>query len=228
MVPSKHDPTMDAGRYAADRREKPLDEDGFKKWGFVIYRCTYQNNTDRQNFMDHFVSAAPGYLEFYNGLDLLDTFTPTVLEDPSFEGATVATLREHFHQWKKTALKEEQGVSEDYTPTSGRYRFFITVDQEAMESVLNTPLGGFEEYELGHVRMVNAEWKWTDVPEEDSEDEDISEPEEFEPLEGCTEDDVGWMNIRWRIVQLPGFHKMTEIDDWQAYYVRYPGIADIN
>ncbi|KAJ5044261.1 hypothetical protein EN45_013480 [Penicillium chrysogenum] len=89
MVPSKHDPTMDAGRYAADRREKPLDEDGFKKWGFVIYRCTYQNNTDRQNFMDHFVSAAPGYLEFYNGLDLLDTFTPTVLEDPSFEGATV-------------------------------------------------------------------------------------------------------------------------------------------
>jgi hypothetical protein len=66
------------------------------------------------------------------------------------------------------------------------------------------------------------------VPEEDSEDEDISEPEKFEPLEGCTEDDVGWMNIRWHIVQVPGFHKITEIDDWQAYYVRYPGIADIH
>lgn len=85
MVSSKRDPTIDAGQYAADRLEKLLDEDGFKKWGFVIYliyRCTYQNNTDRQNFMDHFVSAVPRYLEFYNGLDLLDTSTTTVLEDP--------------------------------------------------------------------------------------------------------------------------------------------------
>lgn len=43
-------------------------------------------------------------------------------------------------------MREEQGVSEDYTPTNGRYRFFITVDQEAMKSVLNTPLEGFEEF----------------------------------------------------------------------------------
>jgi hypothetical protein len=33
----KRDPTIDAGQYAADRLEKLLDEDGFKKWGFVIY-----------------------------------------------------------------------------------------------------------------------------------------------------------------------------------------------
>lgn len=83
MVPSKRDPTMDAGRNAADRLEKLLDEDGFKKWGFVICRCTYQNNTDWENFMARFVCAVPEYLEFYNGLDLLDKFTPTVLEDPS-------------------------------------------------------------------------------------------------------------------------------------------------
>ncbi|CDM37450.1 unnamed protein product [Penicillium roqueforti FM164] len=55
--------------------------------------------------------------------------------------------------------------------------------------------------------------KWTDAPEEDSKDEDISEPKEFKPLKGYTEDDMGWMNIRWRIVQLLGFYKMTEIDD---------------
>ncbi|KAJ5436236.1 hypothetical protein N7445_007121 [Penicillium cf. griseofulvum] len=224
---SKRDPTMYSFMNEADLVEKLLKEDGFTIWGFVIFRCTYHNDSDWKNFMARMVGAVSEDLKEYSGLDLLDTFAPTVLEDPSFEGATVATLREHFHQWKKSALKEEQGVSEDYTPTSGRYRFFITVDQEAMESVLNTPLGVFEEYELGHVRMVNAKWKWTYVPEEDSEDEDISEPE-FEPLEGCTEDDVGWMNIRWRIVQLRGFHKITEIDDWETYYVRYPGIANIN
>ncbi|OQD90210.1 hypothetical protein PENSOL_c060G04780 [Penicillium solitum] len=177
---SKRDPTMYSSMNQADLVEKLLKEDGFTTWGFIIFRCTYHKDSDWENFMARIVGAVSEDLKEDSALDLLDTFAPTVLEDPSFGGATVATLREHFHQWKKTAMREEQGVSEDYTPTSGRYRFFITVDQEAMESVLNTPLGG----------------KWTHVPEEDSEDEDISEPEEFEPLEGCTEDDVGWMNIR--------------------------------
>lgn len=222
---SKRNPTMLSASNAADRVEELLKKDGFTTWGFVIVRCTYHNDSDWEKFMGRIIGAVSEDLEFHKGLDMLETFAPTVLEDPSFEGATVATLREHFHKWKKTAMKEEQGVSEDYVPKSGRYRFFITVDQEAMESVLNTAVGEYEEYELGHVRMINAEWKWTYVPEEDPEDE--PEVEEFEPLEGCPEDDVGWMNIRWRIVQLPGFYKMKEIDDWQTHYARYPGIADI-
>ncbi|CAG8268667.1 unnamed protein product [Penicillium salamii] len=215
MVPSKRDPTMHASLNEADRLEKLLDKDGFKKWGFVIYRCTYQNNIDWENFMARFVSAVPDYLEFYNGLDLLDTFTPTVLEDPSFEGATVATLREHFNQWAKSSLKEEQGVAEDYQACTGRYRFFIMVDQEAMDSVLSAPE---DEDEAAFVRMVYAEWE-PEVPDE----EDIAK----EPIEGCTQNDVGWMKTCWRWVQLPGFHKMQDWDDWEAYYVRPPEIGDI-
>ncbi|KAJ5681033.1 hypothetical protein N7536_012172 [Penicillium majusculum] len=199
---SKRDPTMYSSMNQADLVEKLLKEDGFTTWGFIIFRCTYHKDSDWENFMARIVGAVSEDLKEDSALDLLDTFAPTVLEDPSFGGATVATLREHFHQWKKTAMREEQGVSEDYTPTSGRYRFFITVDQEAMESVLNTPLGGFEEFKLGHVRMVDA--------------------------------GNGHMclkrTLRTRIYQslrsssplkgLPGFHKITEIDDWQAYYVR--------
>jgi hypothetical protein len=220
---------MDSGLNGSDPLEALLTEDGFKTWGFVIYRCTYRNDSDWEKFLARFLSSVRESLEFYSGLDLLDTFNPTVFEDLSFEGATVTTLREHFHQWKKTALKEEQGVSEDYIPESGRYRFFVNVDQEAMETVLSAP-EGYDSYESGFVRIVNAEWKWTEVPpEEDSiiEDGDISDPEEFEPLEGCTEHDVGWMSIRWRIVELPGFRKLRDNDDWQTYYVRSPEIADI-
>jgi hypothetical protein len=149
---------MCAGLNEADRIEALLNKDGFKEWGVVIYRYTYQNNSDWEKFMARFMNEVSGHLEFYNGLDLLDTFTPTVLEDRSFEGATVATLREHFNQWAKTSLKEEQGVSENYCALTGRYSFFITVDQEAMESVLNVP----EECELdetGFVRMVYGEWE---------------------------------------------------------------------
>ena len=57
--------------------------------------------------MARMVGAVSEDLKGSNGLDLLDIFALTVLEDPSFKGATVATLREHFYQWKKTALKEE-------------------------------------------------------------------------------------------------------------------------
>ncbi|KAJ5121564.1 uncharacterized protein N7515_009525 [Penicillium bovifimosum] len=222
MVPSQRDPTMDAGRNAADRLEKLLDEDGFKKWGFVIYRCTYQNNTDWENFMARFVSAVPEYLESYNGLDLLDTFTPTVLEDPSFEGASVATLRVHFSQWAQTSLKEEQGVAEDHQACTGRYRFFIMVDQEAMDSVLSAPE---DEDEAAFVRVVYAEWKPEMPDEEDIAHGDGSELEE--PIEGCTQNDVGWMKMCWRWVELPGFLKLRDWDDWEAYYVRPPEIGDI-
>ncbi|KAJ5525131.1 hypothetical protein N7494_011781 [Penicillium frequentans] len=212
VPPSKRDPSMDADLNEADQLEVLLNKDGFKTWGFVIYRCTYLNNSDWEKFIARFLGAVPDYLEFYSGLDLLDTFAPTVLEDPSFEGATIATLREHFKQWAKASLKEEQGVAEDYYARTG-----------AMESILSAP----EEFEdeAGFVRMVHAEWQPEVLDEEDIANGDVSEPEE--PLEGCTEHDVGWMNMRWSIIELPGFHKLRDIDDWQAYYARPPAIGDI-
>ena len=131
-------------------------------------------------------------------------FTPTVDKDPSFEGTTVATLREHFNQWVKTSLKEEQGVAEDdHGFRTGRYRFFIIVDQEAMESALSAPE---DDDETGFVRVVYAEWEPEAFDEQDIANGDVSEPEE--PLEGCTQNDAGWMKMCWRWVELPGFHKM--------------------
>ncbi|KAJ5984314.1 hypothetical protein N7481_006413, partial [Penicillium waksmanii] len=110
-------------------------------------------------------------LEYYSGLDLLDTFTPTVLQDPSFEGTTVSTLRSHFDQWAKTARKEKQG------------------DQDAMESVLNAPV---DQDETGFIRMVYAEWGPEELDEEDIANGDVDVEE---PLEGCTGYNVGWMKL---------------------------------
>lgn len=222
-TPSKRDPKIDTGLNEADRLEALLKKDNFKTWGFVIYRCTYQDNAEWERFMARFLSAVPEFLQYYSGLDLLDTFAPTVFEDPSFEGATVVTLREHFNKWAKTARKEEQGVSEDYRARTGRYRFFITVDQEALESVLNAP-EDFDE-KVAFIRMVYAEWEPQEYDEEDIANGDVDPPEE--PLEGCTEHDVGWMKMYWRITELPGFGHLRDIDDWQTYYVRSPEIGDI-
>lgn len=204
-TPSKRDPKIDASLNEADRLEALLEKDNFKTWGFVIYRCTYQDNAEWEKFMTRFLSAVPEFLQYYSGLDLLDTFAPTVFEDPSFEGATVVALREHFNKWAKTARKEEQGVSENYRARIGRYRFFITVDQEALESVLHAPEDIDEE--VAFVRMVHAEWEPQKYDEEDIANGDVDPPEE--PLEGCTEHDVGWMKMYWRITELPGFGQLA-------------------
>jgi hypothetical protein len=225
MTPSKRTPAMSAGLNEADIIEALLKKDGFKKWGFVIYRCTYQNNSDWEKFMARFLNEVTNHLESYNGLDLLDTYMPTVLEHPSFEGATAATLREHFNQWAKTSLKEEQDVPENYRAANGRYRFFIAVDQEAMESVLNVPEDSDMD-ETGFVRMIYGEWEPEVLDEEDIANGHETEAEE--PIEGCTLHNVGWMKMSWRWVVLPGFHKMRSCDDWETYYARPPEIGDID
>ncbi|KAJ5670384.1 uncharacterized protein N7477_005747 [Penicillium maclennaniae] len=214
MVPSKRDPTMDVCLNEADRPEALLNKDGLKTWGFVIYRCTYQNNSDWEKFMARFLSVVPDYLEFYSGLDLLDTFAPTVLEDPSFEGTTVATLGEHFNLWAKVSLKEEKGGPEDYYVRIGRYRFFIMVDQEAMELVLSAPK---HDYETSFVRVRYSMKRIRNG--------DVPEPEE--PLEGCTENDVGWMKVCWAYVGLPGFHKLLDKESGKCVMLGRRESADI-
>ena len=98
------------------------------------------------------------------------------------------------------------------------------VDQEAIESVLNAP---DDDEDTGFVRLVQAGWE----PEVLDEDEDElrernrAEPEE-EPLEGCTEHDVGWMNVRYRDVEVSFVH-MTDSIRWDMYYSRPPGIQKL-
>jgi hypothetical protein len=145
------------------------------------------------------------------------------LEDPSFEGATVATLRKHFKHWAKASLKEEQGMPEDYYARTGRYLFFIIVDQETMESVLSTTED--DDYGTGFVRLVNAEWKPEVTDEEDIANDDVPPPEE--PLGGCTENGVDWMKVWLGYVELPGFHKIRDRENWEAYYTRTPEMADL-
>lgn len=66
------------------------------------------------------------YLGYYNGLDLLGSFAPKILDDRSFEGATIISLREKFNEWAMTAVIEEQGIDPSYLLhlKNGGYRVF--------------------------------------------------------------------------------------------------------
>lgn len=62
---------METTNNTADGLARFLQKDGFKTWGFVIYRCTYQNDSDWEKSMTRFLYHITHKLEFYNGLDLL-------------------------------------------------------------------------------------------------------------------------------------------------------------
>ncbi|GLA07877.1 hypothetical protein AnigIFM60653_009116 [Aspergillus niger] len=115
---------------------------GFQNWGIVIYRCTYESDSDWEEFMSRFLRQVRTSLESYDGLDLLDSFRPTVMDDKTqFSGVTPETVRDHFNAWSTTACEAEQGVPlTDYRwYSTARYGLCIIVDEEALKSVLNIP-----------------------------------------------------------------------------------------
>jgi len=100
----------------ADKIQDQLHYDGHRVWGFVVYRCTYGDDAAWQTFLERINASIRDSLEFHHGLDLLeeDCFKLTVLEDVSkFDGASVQLVREHFKEWRKNAVHEDQGTSEE-------------------------------------------------------------------------------------------------------------------
>lgn len=174
------------------------------------------------------------YLEYDNGLDMLDSFAPTVIQDrAAFEGATTAALREHFvNTWVPSAFSvENPGLDMDILPNAeaGRYRFFIMVDEESLRSVLDATEDGINK--TGFVRLVQADWgsQRAYVVEEGDEEEIALVPgwDECEPLEGCILRDVGWMNVLYDHVEAMGYLSIRMHWDWEDHYYRPPEIVQI-
>lgn len=119
--------------------------------------------------MHRFIGQVKGRIEFYNGVDLLDSFAPTVLEDKTLlNSATASVICKHFQQWRATASQQEQGIPIERAEwaQSGRYRSCLTVDEEDLLSVLNAPPVG-QVNETGFVILINGKW----VPEVMDEEE---------------------------------------------------------
>ncbi|GFF30758.1 hypothetical protein IFM51744_01230 [Aspergillus udagawae] len=208
--PSKRTPGNESRDNLADRVEKALKEAGLRTWGFPIYRCTYQNDS--------------------NWAEFLDRFQTTVVEDRAlFEGASTATIREHFQRWATTAIQEESGGSPDMIRYSNveaaRYRFCLFVDEESLQSVLRAPIDDCINKDA-FVNMLYGWWKPESIEDFSQEDlEDVDKPEDllddgYDPIEGCTLRDVGWMKVALCDAGLEGFIKMGEYGEWERLYER--------
>ncbi|TLD39590.1 hypothetical protein E2P81_ATG00577 [Venturia nashicola] len=157
---SDSDDEQPAARRPADVREVQAQRWlSQKKWGFVLYRCTYGDDATWARFMDVF--EAMGRCHTMEDSTLNATLAFDVREDKVlFQSDDLTTVREHFNTWihsedVQSELREEEhqeydgdadllhrihcvqiNTSKPAYLTRPRYSYFIYVDNSAMESVL--------------------------------------------------------------------------------------------
>ncbi|KAL3477053.1 hypothetical protein BJX99DRAFT_226643 [Aspergillus californicus] len=223
MAPSKRTPDRSTFKNEADTIERLLQHDEFRSWGLVIYRCTYTSDSDCDEFMRRLRFCVTETLNQHNGLDVLESFAPTVLEDTRFGGATTSTVREHFKRWVVTACQEEQGIAwrDAQYAQSPRYRYCLMIGEEAMQSVLEAEMDELMWVnESAYVKLIRRDW-----PDTFEDDELAAAPSVLDdqgPIEGCALDDVGWMKVRAGRAQIEAHVHMP---DWRTQYRRPPEIA---
>lgn len=61
--------------------------------------------------------------------------------------------------------------------------------------------------------------------EEIGEEDDDDDVEEYEQIEGCTDEDVGWTELKYRCL-VDGYDCLSDPDLWEIVYTRPPEIAE--
>ncbi|KAJ5138649.1 uncharacterized protein N7515_003497 [Penicillium bovifimosum] len=228
---SKRTPWRRLQENTADLIEGNLETDGFSYWGITMYRTTYKSDADWAKFLDRFMGSVRTELESHDGLDMLDSFRPVVMEDARrFDGATPDQIRDAFKEWARVACETEHGVPYKHAEKaySARYRLCIMVDEEALQSVLDIPTEDLEEYNTtGFVILIDGRWSPELDPEElAAELAAGGGPDDGHgPVYGCTLGEVGWMKVEYAQAQTVSSALMTDDGDWDVAYRRPPAIG---
>lgn len=194
-----------------------------EKWGWVIYRTGYKDDLAWFKFKHllsqwtaHNVSNSdePGILNNVEWVFMDDRAT--------FDRASREFLRQHFKQWAEASVVTENPRAGEVgldRRTSTRYCEFVQVDDDCLRGITD---GVDETWDIsiglpGCVYFIDGDWK----PSRSESDE---EEEEFEGIDGCKEENVGWMLV-------PTSHLAPEFytniaDSWWTFYVRPPQVLE--
>lgn len=214
----------------------------FFHWGFVIYRCDYSDDALFEKFIDYLREQAERYhrrchQDRTTGLYL----RWTIMQDrETLDGTTKDQVRQRFVEWRDALSVERDGPGADHriTPYLPRFEYCVHVGRDSLDS-----LSGHEEavrtgkktHEAPPVffALVQAEQRPAGLPEgydpyeeaegeEDKYDEDPATAPHA--IEGCTDQDVGWMYVPAdNLVTL--YEELHTDQAWYYLYVRPPGIV---
>ena len=203
-----------------------LKNEKHDKWGWVIYRTTYDDDEGWTRFKQLITQQSFANIAESDAPEIADSLEWMFVEDrATLDGATKDHLRSRFKQWTSDAVKTEQPRVEDYrfaTFGNPRYTYFIDVDEGALKSVVyDAPQPPKQDRDcVGYVNFVAGPWKPL-ISELTSNVEHVDEGEDdvHELIEGFTEENVGWMKITSRMVGADFYEAMMGYPD--VWYLPY-------
>lgn len=206
--PSRRMPDRETALKNADNVQRQFQDDGYKVWGWVIYRCTYESETDWEAFITRIRFYIHDTLRAYNSLDMLESLNYHVFDDQAlFDGARPATVREHFAQWAVTAPQQEQGTD---AKQSQRYNYCIHVDKEALSSVISGPPPPENNLGKGFVNLVCLNIWGSMRPEH---------------VEGRGENENCWMRIAYQDLMVTWHSLFRKQGSWLTEYRAPPEVG---
>jgi hypothetical protein len=115
----------------------------------------------------------------------------------------------------------------NYTPAViPRFRYFIKIDQEVLHSLAESI--SHENWSAGSfLKFVDGNWQPSPESQQDEEQEDYDwEQETLKPIDGCTEEDVGWMRIAPHMINADFYDVLSgDENQWITFYERTPRIV---
>jgi len=206
---------------------------GHHKWGFLVYRVSYDDDAAWQRVLHIFRRVTEVRATNKGKTHLLPYLAYTPMEDRDrFEGASKDTIREYFRDWVHERSVERDGPgacpeNEELTRWSPRYKACLYVDKEAMDGASIREIGFFAEpycHVEGTGVVIDGQFG--------EHDRDVinraigGAREEFEPVEGRTGWDVGWMYFRLYLPPALYENLSMSEDEWAGsyFYKRPPGV----
>ncbi|KAK0624162.1 hypothetical protein B0T14DRAFT_517607 [Immersiella caudata] len=173
-----------------------LVHSGHHKWGFLVYRTSYDDDAAWQRYLQILNRSTWLGLNNENQLRMLPYLSYTPMEDRDlFEGASKDRIREHFRQWVATRSVERDGPGADHPDLIEllpRYRICMFTDKGILSATSIEEIEGLTTpFALIQGRAVLIDSQFGQHQDYGGMD-DIPRP----PVEGKTNYDVGWMYIQ--------------------------------
>ncbi|OBT69642.1 hypothetical protein VE03_00950 [Pseudogymnoascus sp. 23342-1-I1] len=191
------------------------------KWGWVLYRCSYDDDEAWARFQEIINERSRKEME-RRGFppEVTNSLEWTFVSDrASFDGASRDQLRQHFHAWAAVAEKTEQprAVEKEINwggARSPRYLYFIQVDEEALRTVADAD--PYDIMDGGWVNLVRCSDRDLDLDQRERERENVDE----------ADGDEGWMMIAADMVGPDFYDAIGPVpQDWYTFYTPPPGLV---
>lgn len=212
---------------------------GFFHWGFVIYRCDYSDDALFDKFIAYIREQAGRYHRDCQQDRTTSLYLRwTIMQDrEALDGATKDQVRRRFIEWRDGLSVERDGAGSDHriTPYLPRFEYCMHVGRDSLDSLKaheEALQAGKKKHEAPPVcfAIVQAKQRPAGLPEGYDPDEEDEDEYDEDPttapsaIEGCTDEDVGWMYVpadNW--VNL--YEELHNDQAWYYLYARPPGIV---